>query len=84
MFSKYPEADGVICIIRLAALHSWLKPLVTGGHSNGVSFVPVAPPIRAWQSLNAANPWLAAAIFHWTRISPAVGPRVVLYIERFS
>ncbi len=52
-------------------------PLVDGGHSAGVSLVPVAPPMRAWQSHRPADPGVAAWIFHSTRIRPAVAPRVV-------
>jgi hypothetical protein len=44
MFSKYPEALAVICIMRLAALHPVAIPVVNAGHSAGVKLVPVAPP----------------------------------------
>lgn len=37
MFSKYSDAKGVKCIIRLAALQPESTLLVTGGHSAGVS-----------------------------------------------
>ena len=47
IFSKYPEASRVMCIVKLAAPQTVLMPFVAGGHSLGVSFVPVAPPMRA-------------------------------------
>lgn len=50
MFSKYPDALGVMCIIKEAPWQFGLTPDVTGGHSSGVSDVPAAPPMRAWQS----------------------------------
>jgi hypothetical protein len=46
MFSKYPDACGVMCIIKLAAPQAVLVPSVNAGHSAGLSSVPMAPPMR--------------------------------------
>jgi hypothetical protein len=77
MFSKYPDACRVMCIIRLPALHLFGSTPWVAGPSAGVSPVPVAPPMRTWQSQRPAEPRLSASLFHSTRIAPAVRPRVV-------
>ncbi|GJD05037.1 hypothetical protein ColKHC_13862 [Colletotrichum higginsianum] len=77
MFSKYPDAPGLMCIMRLAALQPGAIPEVRAGHSAGVRSVPAAPPMLTWQSQRAAEPFASAAMFHSMSTAPAVGPLVV-------